>query len=89
MRGTNVINIGSAVNLDSPAVFPLISYTTSAAILLSASSRLSGRSILSMVVPGREEVRVLVAGVRRMAGRAGGRVRRDGSTPGVETGTPT
>ena len=71
------------------AVASLISYTTSAAILLSASSRLSGRSILSMVVPGREEVRVLVAGVRRMAGRAGGRVRRDGSTPGVETGTPT
>lgn len=67
----------------------LISYSISAAILLTVSSRLSERSILSLVVPGREEVHLVVARVRVLLGRALGRVGRRGARPTIESGTPT
>jgi hypothetical protein len=33
------------------------------------ASRLSGHSMLTLIVPGRAEVALLVAGLRRLAGR--------------------
>jgi O-antigen/teichoic acid export membrane protein len=78
----NVILI-PRLGIEGASIASLISYTVSAAILVSASSRLSRNSILSMIVPGREEARTLAAGVRRAARQA----RRRKS--GVEAGTPT
>jgi O-antigen/teichoic acid export membrane protein len=47
----------------------LISYTAHAAMTLFIASRLSGHSMLTLIVPGRAEVALLVAGLRRLAGR--------------------
>jgi O-antigen/teichoic acid export membrane protein len=46
------------------ATASLVSYSTHAALLVAISSRLSGRSPLAYVVPGRSEVARLVTGVR-------------------------
>jgi O-antigen/teichoic acid export membrane protein len=78
----NVILI-PRLGIEGASIASLISYTISAAILVSASSRLSRNSILSMIVPGREEARTLAAGVRRAARQA--RLRKSG----IEAGTPT
>jgi stage V sporulation protein B len=79
------------------AASSFISYTTSATVMLIAASRLSGHSALSLVVPGPEEARVLIAGARRGLAhtrdlvRGGGRKPgpKPGPKPGVEAGTPT
>ena len=47
----------------------LISYSAHAAMTVAIASRLSGHSMLSLVVPGRAEVQLLVAGLRRLGGR--------------------
>ena len=48
----------------------LISYSAQAAIVLFFASRLSGQSPLSLFVPGRAEVQLLVDGLRRLWARA-------------------
>jgi O-antigen/teichoic acid export membrane protein len=55
----------------------LISYTFQAVVAVAFASRLSGRSPLSLFVPGTAEVRLLVETMRRLTGRA--RTRRFGS----------
>ena len=55
----------------------LISYSAHAAMTLFIASRLSGHSMLSLVVPGRAEVGLLIAGLQRLAGR----VRRGAGAP--------
>ena len=60
----------------------------SAAILLFVASRLSHRSILTLIVPGREEVRILVSGVRRGLARARGLASSGGRKPGTQAGEP-
>ena len=70
------------------ALASLMSYTISAAMLLSVASRLSHRSLLTLVVPGREEARVVVAGVRRGLARARGLASSDGRKPGAQAGEP-
>jgi O-antigen/teichoic acid export membrane protein len=70
------------------SISSLISYTISAAILLFVASRLSHRSILTLIVPGREEVRILVSGVRRGLARARGLASSGGRKPGTQAGEP-
>ena len=70
------------------ALASLMSYTISAAMLLSVASRLSHRSLLTLVVPGREEARVVVAGVRRGLARARGLTSSGGRKPGAQAGEP-
>ena len=70
------------------ALASLMSYTISAAMLLSVASRLSHRSLLTLVVPGREEARVVVAGVRRGLARARGLASSGGRKPGAQAGEP-
>jgi O-antigen/teichoic acid export membrane protein len=94
------VNIGANIlliprfGIAGASLASLVSYASSAAILLTASSRLSGRSLVSLVVPGPAEVRLVAARVRVMATRALARVRgaRPGATPGAapgaEAGTP-
>ena len=47
----------------------LISYSAHAAMTVAVASRLSGQSMLSLFVPGRAEIGVLVAGLRRLMAR--------------------
>jgi O-antigen/teichoic acid export membrane protein len=70
------------------ATASLISYTISAAMLLSVASRLSQRSLLTLVVPGREEVLIVVAGVRRGLARARELASSRGRKPGTQAGAP-
>jgi O-antigen/teichoic acid export membrane protein len=70
------------------AMASLMSYTTSAAMLLWVASRLSHRSLLTLVVPGREEARVVVAGARRGLARARGLASSGGRKPGAQAGEP-
>jgi Na+-driven multidrug efflux pump len=70
------------------ALASLVSYSTSAAIVLTVASRMSGQSVPSLVLPGREEVRVLVAGARRSLGRVRELASSGGRKPGAQTGEP-
>jgi stage V sporulation protein B len=70
------------------AMASLISYTTSAALLLTVASRLSHRSLLALVVPGREEARIVVACVRRGLARARELASSRGRKPGAQAGEP-
>jgi len=56
----------------------LISYTFQAAVAVVFASRLSGQSALSLFVPGRDEIVLLVDTTRRLTGRARERRLRSG-----------
>jgi O-antigen/teichoic acid export membrane protein len=90
-----VVNIGANLiliphfGIAGAALASLISYSAFLAILLTACSRLSGRSILSLVVPGREEFRLVLAHARSILAQLLARANRGGPKPGVEAGTPT
>lgn len=70
----NLILIPS-LGIVGAAVASLISYTSHATIMLAVASRMAGQSAISLVLPGRAEVKRLIAGLRAAAGIIGARWR--------------